>query len=393
MNGRYDVVIVGGAIYGASVAFHLATDPDFEGSILVVERDPSYEFASTSHTNSCIRQQFSEPLNVQISQYGADYILNFRARSGMDDAPALRLHSFGYMYLADTPEFALALKASQQVQASLGAGTRHMTRDQISKVYPFYALDDIIAGNHNTVNEGYFDGGTLFDWWKRGAKRRGVTFVHDEVVGMARAGDRVTAVVLKSGAEVGCDWVVNASGPRAAQTAAMAGITLPVEPRKRYTFVFQAETPLDRNLPLTIDPSGVHVRTDGKYYMAGATPDHDPAVAPDDFTFDHEIWENKVWPAIATRIPAFERVRVINSWVGHYAYNTLDQNAVVGPHPEVPNFVFVNGFSGHGLQQSPALGRGMAEWIIHGAYRTLDLSPLGYARIAANQPIIEKAII
>ncbi|MCF7698774.1 NAD(P)/FAD-dependent oxidoreductase [Loktanella sp. M215] len=393
MNAAYDVVIVGGAIYGASVAFHLATDPDFDGTILVVERDPTYQFASTSHTNSCIRQQFSEPLNVQISQYGAEYILNFRARSGMEDAPALRLHSFGYMYLADTPAFATALQASQRVQASLGAGTRHMTRDQIAAAYPFYALDDIIAGNHNTVNEGYFDGGTLFDWWKRGAKRAGVTFVTAEVTGMTRTGDRVTAVQLKSGTEVACNWVVNASGPRGALTAAMAGLTLPVEPRKRYTFVFQAETPLDRDLPLTIDPSGVHVRTDGTYYMAGCPPEDDHPVDPTDFAFDHTLWEDKVWPAIATRIPAFERVKVINSWVGHYAYNTLDQNAVVGPHPQVANFIFVNGFSGHGLQQSPALGRGMAEWITHGAYRTLDLTALGYARIAANRPIVEKAII
>ncbi|MBU2361044.1 MAG: FAD-binding oxidoreductase, partial [Alphaproteobacteria bacterium] len=305
----------------------------------------------------------------------------------------LRLHSFGYMYLADTPAFATALQASQRVQASLGAGTQHMTRDQIAAAYPFYALDDIIAGNHNTLNEGYFDGGTLFDWWRRGAKRAGVTFVSDEVTGMTRTGDRVTAVQLKSGTEVACNWVVNASGPRGALTAAMAGLTLPVEPRKRYTFVFQAETPLARDLPLTIDPSGVHVRTDGTYYMAGCPPEDDQPVDPTDFAFDHTLWEDKVWPAIATRIPAFERVKVINSWVGHYAYNTLDQNAVVGPHPQVANFIFVNGFSGHGLQQSPALGRGMAEWITHGAYRTLDLTPLGYARIAANRPIVEKAII
>lgn len=393
MNAAYDVVIIGGAMYGASVAFHLVADPDFDGTVLVVERDPTYRFAATSHTNSCIRQQFSEPLNVQISQYGAEYILNFRALSGMADAPDLRLHSFGYMYLADTPGFAAALKATQQVQAALGAATRHMTTAQIAAAYPFYNLDGIVAGNHNPVNEGYFDGGTLFDWWKRGARRAGVTFVTDEVIGMSRDADRVTAVQLRSGAEVACGWVVNATGPRGARTAALAGIALPVEPRKRYTFIFQAETPLDRDLPLTIDPGGVHVRTDGAYYMAGATPDHDPAVEPDDFGFDQTIWMDKVWPAIATRIPAFERIRVVNEWVGHYDYNTLDQNAIVGPHPQIGNFICVNGFSGHGLQQSPAIGRGMAEWIVHGRYRTLDLSPLGYARIAANRPVIEKAII
>ncbi|SEN60188.1 Glycine/D-amino acid oxidase [Loktanella fryxellensis] len=380
-------------MYGASIAFHLASDPDFDGRVTVIERDPTYAFAATSHTNSCIRQQFSDPLNVQISQYGAEYILNFRARSGLADAPDLRLHSFGYLYLADTPDFAAALRDSQQVQAGLGAATRHMTRDQIAEAYPFYALDDIVAGNHNTVNEGYFDGGTLFDWWKRGAKRLGVTFVHDEVVDVIQEADRVTGVRLASGEIIACCWLVNAAGTRAAQVAGMAGIALPVEARKRYTYVFQAETPLDRDLPLTIDPSGVHVRSDGRYYMAGSPPGDDPAVDPADFAFDHALWQDKVWPAIATRIPAFERVRVINEWVGHYDYNTLDQNAVVGPNPDIANFIHVNGFSGHGLQQSPAIGRGMAEWIVHGAYRTLDLTPLGYARIAAGRPIVEKAII
>ena len=173
----------------------------------------------------------------------------------------------------------------------------------------------------------------------------------------------------------------------------MAGIEVPVEPRKRYTFVFDAARPLDRDLPLTIDPSGVHMRTDGRYYLAGCPPDVDPAVDYDDFEADHDLWENKVWPTLAHRIPQFEAIRLVNSWVGHYAYNTLDQNAIVGPHTEVANFLFVNGFSGHGLQQSPAIGRGLAEWITWGEFRTLDLTPFGYGRIERCEPFAERAII
>jgi glycine/D-amino acid oxidase-like deaminating enzyme len=187
--------------------------------------------------------------------------------------------------------------------------------------------------------------------------------------------------------------VVNCSGPRAAATAAMAGIELPVRPRKRYTFIFDAAHPLERDLPLTIDPSGVHMRSEGKYYLAGCPPDIDPDVAYDDFGFDHSIWQEKVWPIIASRVPAFEEVKVINEWVGHYAYNTFDQNAVIGRHSKVANFVFLNGFSGHGLQQSPAMGRGVAELIAHGAYRSLDLSPFGYDRLERGEKFIEKAVI
>ncbi|GAA6176605.1 NAD(P)/FAD-dependent oxidoreductase [Sulfitobacter pacificus] len=392
----YDVVIVGGAIYGSSVAWWLTQMKGFDGRILVVERDPTYEFASTSHTNSCIRQQFSNRLNIQISRFGAEFIKGFRGFMGGDpEVPNLVLQSYGYMYLADTPEFAETLRESQAIQAAEGAHTRHMTRDQIAAEYPFYQLDDVLAANHNLVDEGYFDGGTMFDWFKRMARRNGVEYIHDEVTAMSlnAAGTGVASVTLKSGDTIACGTVVNASGPRAAATAQMAGIDLPVRPRKRYTFIFDAANPLDRDLPLTIDPSGVHMRSEGKYYLAGCPPDEDPDVAPDDFGFDHSLWQEKVWPIVATRVPAFEQVKVINEWVGHYAYNTFDQNAVVGRHTKVANFVFVNGFSGHGLQQSPALGRGVAEQIAYGEYRTLDLAPFGFNRLENQYKFMENAVI
>ena len=392
----YDVVIVGGAIYGSSVAWFLTSNPDFDGRILVVERDPTYEFASTSHTNSCIRQQFSEPINVQISQFGAEYVKNFRSFMCNDpEVPSLRLHSFGYLYLADNEAFATVLRENQRIPAALGAGTKHITADEIAESYPFYNLDGIIAGNHNLIDEGYFDGNSLFDWWKRKAKQRGVEFLTNEVIAMNRnaAETQVESVILASGEVVACGTVVNCSGPRAALTARMAGIEIPVEPRKRFTFVFDAAQPLDRDLPLTIDPSGVHMRTDGKYYMAGCPPNDDGPVDHTDFTDDHAIWEDKVWPVLATRVPQFEAIKLRQSWVGHYAYNTLDQNAILGRHPQMQNFIFCNGFSGHGLQQSPAIGRGLSELITYGGYRTLDLSPLGYERVAENRPLIEKAVI
>ena len=395
-HASYDVVIVGGAIFGSSVAWWLTQMSGFKGKVLVVERDPSYQFASTSHTNSCIRQQFTAAINIKVSQFGVEFIKNFRRFMGDDpEVPHLALHSFGYLYLADTPEFAQTLKQNQQVQMALGAGTRHLSREEIAAAYPFYQLDDILAANHNTDNEGYFDGGTMFDWFKRMARRNGVEYIHDEVVAMTKSADgtAITGVRLKSGSTVRCGTIVNASGPRALATAQMAGLSLPVEPRKRYTFIFDAANPLDRDLPLTIDPSGVHFRTDGKYYMAGCPPEEDPAVAYDDFGFDHELWENKVWPAVATRVPQLDQVKVINEWVGHYAYNVLDQNAILGRHSVVSNFIFLNGFSGHGLQQSPALGRGIAELITYGEYRSLDLSPFEYQRIESNQTMIEKAVI
>jgi glycine/D-amino acid oxidase-like deaminating enzyme len=309
--------------------------------------------------------------------------------------PQLSIQSFGYMYLADNEGFAEVLRENQAVQQASGAGTKVMSAQEIKRDYPFYNVSDIVAGSHNLIDEGYFDGNTLFDWWKRSARERGAEYITNEVVAMQlnASGSKVQSIELKSGERISCGTVVNASGPRAVLTSRMAGIEIPVEPRKRYTFIFAAEQPLDQDLPLTIDPTGVHMRTEGQYYLAGCPPDLDPAVDYDDFVQDHSIWENKVWPVIAHRIPQFEAIKLTNSWAGHYSFNTFDQNAILGPHTQVENFVFVNGFSGHGFQQSPAMGRGIAESITYGEYRALDLSPFSYERIVNNQPFVEKAVI
>jgi glycine/D-amino acid oxidase-like deaminating enzyme len=271
-----------------------------------------------------------------------------------------------------------------------------LNAEQILERYPFYNVDDIVLGSINTVDEGYWEGSTVFEWWRKSARERGVEYIQNEVVSMSKnaSGTRVESVTLKSGEVIHCDKVLNASGPRAVLTSRMAGIELPVEPRKRFTWMFKAEQPLDRDLPLTIDPSGVHMReVGGGIYQAGGHSEIDPAVDYDDFAMDLNIWQDKIWPTIATRVPQFEAVKVTSEWAGHYAYNTFDHNAIMGQHNEIDNFYFLNGFSGHGLQQSPAMGRGTAEMLVYGEYRSLDMSPFNYDRIVNNTPIVEKAVI
>ncbi len=389
----YDVIIVGGAIIGSSLAWFL-TNEGFDGRVLVVEKDPTYQNSATAHTNSCMRQQFSNELNIGMSQFAAEFVRNFPDYMGEDpDVPELATQFYGYMYLADTEEFADTLRTNQLLQVAHGAETKIMSPEEILAEYPFYNLDGIICGSHNLKDEGYFDSGTMFDWWRKQARQRGVEYLANEVVDVDRSAHVVTGIRLRSGEALACGTLVNAAGPRAVEIAKMVGVELPVEPRRRYSFVFDAQEPLDRDLPLTIDPSGVHVRSEGTSYLAGCPPDHDPAVAYDDFAVDPDIWEDKVWPVLAHRIPAFERIKLQNKWVGHYSFNTFDQNVIVGPHHEVSNLVFANGFSGHGLQQSPAIGRGVAEWLTHGSYQTLDLRPLGYHRIVTHHRFIETAII
>lgn len=387
----YDVVIVGGAIIGSSAAWWLSRNPDFQGRILVVERDPTYEHASTTGTASCIRHQYSNPLNVRISLFGTEFVKNFKDFAG-NDAPDVRLIEHGYLYLSNGG-YDATHRENQVTQETLGAATRILTPDEIAERWPFYNLDTITLGSWNPVGEGWFDSATMFETFRRKAREAGVEYVTNEVADITVTGGQATGITLKSGQKIACGTVVNAAGPRAAAVAAMAGLDLPVEPRKRCLFVFDAQTPLDRTLPLTITPEGVHVRSERQFYLAGTVPKPDTRVEHDDFSIAYDEFEDDIWPTVAHWIPAFEAIKVVNAWACHYAYNTLDHNAVIGPHPDVPNLLFCNGFSGHGVQQSPAMGRGISELIVYGAYRELDLSELGYERVVSGTPFLEKAII
>ena len=344
-----------------------------------------------------MRQQFSTKLNVQISQFAADFVLNLQEY--MVDKiriPKLKINSFGYMYLADDVSFAETLKDNQKIQIEAGAATELLSPTEIKLRYPFYNVEDIILGSINLVNEGYWDSMAVFDCWRNKAQENGVEYIENQVVDIIKnkSGDRIKSIKLRSGELIAGENFVNASGPRAAFTSKMAGIDIPVEPRKRYSWIFKAEKPLDRQLPLTIDPSGIHVRENGGgTYQAGGHGVEDPAVDFDDFSMDHDLWEEKVWPILAHRIPNFESIKLMHDWAGHYSMNTLDQNAIVGPHNEVQNFFFLNGFSGHGTQQAPAMGRAVSELLTYGAYQTLDMTPFHYERLLKGKRLVEKAVI
>ncbi len=401
MRDSYDVVIVGGAAVGSAIAYFLTLDTVFDGSVLVVERDPSYARAATSLSFASIRNQFSNPVNVRISQFGTDFILNFAETMRIgEERPDLHFHEGGYLFLARTDDQVQTLRENHEVQRACGADVVLWHRDELAEAFPHLNVDDIALASYGRSGEGWFDNTGLMHGFRAKARDQGADFVADEVVAIGRDGDKVVSVRLKSGAVVKAGTVVNASGPRAALTARMAGLDIPVEPRKRTVFVFDcARSPEGSarvnhgRLPLMIDPGGVFCRPEGRYFLAGCPPVEDPAVDWDDFEPRHEEFEDIVWPALAARSPDFEAIKVVNQWAGHYDFNTLDHNLVVGRHPQVANFIFANGFSGHGLQQAPATGRGVAELIVHGEYRTLDLGELGFERVMANRPFLEKAVI
>lgn len=402
MKQSYDVVIVGGAVIGSAVAYFLTANPDFKGSVLVVERDPTYAKAATSLSSSSIRTQFSNPINVKISQYGSAFIKGFgdAMQVAGEARPDLNFHQGGYLFLANTPEQEQTLRENHAVQRACGADVVLWGQEDLARAFPHLRVDDIRLASYGRSGEGWFSNTGLMNGFKAKARAQGAEYVTDDVVAIGRDGALVTSVTLKSGAVVRAGTVVNASGPRAALTARMAGLDVPVEPRKRTLFVFDcAQTPEGSatvnqgRLPLMIDPTGVFCRPEGRFFLTGASPVEDPAADWDDFEPRYEEFEDIIWPALAERSPGFEAIKVVNQWAGHYDFNTLDHNLIVGRHPEVANFVFANGFSGHGLQQGPAAGRGVSELIIYGGFRTLDLTEVGYERIAEGRPFLEKAVI
>jgi FAD-dependent oxidoreductase domain-containing protein 1 len=388
-----DVVIVGGAIVGSAVATFLRKRGDWHGRVLVVERDTTFRTSSTTLSAASIRLQFSTPLNIEISRFGVELIKHLDAWLGLDGQPPPEVDFVegGYLFLATSAGLPI-LESNHAVQREHGVQVALLTPKELLARFPWMNVDDVAGGSLGLADEGWFDAYALLQAFRRKARSLGAEEVAGEVVEIERDGSRASGVRLADGRRITADWVVNAAGPRAAGVAAMAGLQLPVSPRKRMVFHFDCRTRIAS--PLTIDTSGVYFRPEGPNYIAGSSPHGEQ---PDPDTFDLEVdrswFDEVVWPAIAHRVPAFEAIRLLDAWAGHYEVNTLDHNAVIGPHPDLPNFLFANGFSGHGLQQAPAAGRALSEWIATGDYETIDMRPLGYERIAANQPYRELNVI
>lgn len=395
-RNHYDVVIVGGATTGTSIAWHLQNNPNFNGSILVVERDPTLQYSATKASNNCMRQQFATKINVEIAQYAAEFVKRFGSHFGNDECvPNDSIRNFGYLYLSDSKSFTEILQQDQRLQASCGAGTHLLSASEIKQKYPFFHVDDLDTGSLNTKDEGAFNALGMVEWMRKSACESGVEYVDNEVIDMTVDGSKISSIMLRSGERITVNTVVNAAGTRAAQVSGLADIDLPIEARRRYTYIFEVDEPLPQDLPLTIDPTGVHLRSYGaKNYLVGCPPiGPDVAVDVDDFSFAENAWDDKILPIISHRIPHFSTARVTDSWMGHYEFNTFDHNAIVGPHDRVTNFLFCVGFSGHGSQQAPACGRAVAELIVHGTFQTLDLSVLSYSRIPEGRPLTERAVI
>lgn len=392
-----DVVIAGGAVMGSSVACHLAADPAFKGSVVVVEKDPTYQFSASALSAASIRQQYSSPINIQISLYGIRYLREIGERLAVgDDRPQIDLHEGGYLYLGGGSA-AQVLRENHAVQVAGGADILLLDPAALKDRFPWLNTEGVEVGTWGRTGEGWFDGWALMQAFRKKARSLGVTYVEGDVTDVEREGDKVVAVRLADGSRIACGALVNTAGASGGRRlAAAAGIEIPVEGRKRCVFSFTCRGEV-ANAPLLIDTTGVWCRpegrggSDGQMFICGGSPPGDDPES-DEFEVEWGQFEEHFWPALAERIPAFESIRPGRAWAGHYDLNLLDHNAIIGP-AGFRNFYLANGFSGHGLQQSPAVGRALAELIVHGRYLTLDLSAMGFDRIAQNRPLLERNVI
>ncbi len=387
-----DVLIVGGAAVGSATAYFLASQPSFKGSILVVEQDPTYARSATALSAASIRHQFSTPENIRLSQFGSSFLKSVGEHLSVDgEAPAIGFKERGYLFLATAQGLGI-LQSNHLTQCAENVDVSLLTPAQLQSRFPWLNVDDLSAGSFGNTGEGWLDAYALMQGFRRKALSLGVQYRQARVEALSRQGRLVTSARLSTGELVTCGTVVNAAGTGATALAQSAGIALPVQARKRSIFYFTSSARLP-TCPMVIGPTGAYFRPEGEGYLCGIAPSPEQDTECHDFEVQHSLFEEVLWPILAARVPGFEALRLQRSWAGHYDMNLLDHNAIVGAHPDVDNFLFANGFSGHGLQQSPAIGRALSELVTFGEFRTLQLGALGWARVIEGRPLREINVV
>ena len=394
MVQTYDVVIIGGGIIGSAIAYFLTASPDFQGEVAVIERDPSYAKASTPRSLGGVRQQFSIRENIEIGLFGVEFVKSASQYLKVDnDHLDLSWRELGYLFLASS-EGERILVENQELQSQCGAKIDILDPENLKSKFPWLNIDGITLGSFGYQGEGWLDPSMFLNAFRAKARSLGANYLYNEVTEIIKHKQKINSVILDNGVQIDCSFLVNAAGAWAGTVAELAEIQLPVVPKKRIIYGLDCREKLHPKLPLVIDSSGVFIRSEGTGFVCGVSPPgHLDPDSWNDMEVDHSLFEEIIWPAIANRIPAFEAVKVTNAWAGWYDYNTLDQNGVIGPHGEISNFFFANGFSGHGLQQSPAIGRAIMELITFGEYRTIDLSRFSHERIIRELPLTEKNVV
>lgn len=382
------IVIIGGGVIGSSTAYYLAL-AGHAADVVVIEPDPTYEFAATPRATGGIHQLFSVPENIRIAQYGHEIYGQFETLMAVDgDKAPIDFHRMGYLWLGSGRDDIDQLMASWRVQTAHDARVELLDRQGVKHRFRSMRVDDIDIAAYSP-DDGFMDPYSVLMGFRRKATSLGIEYRKDRVVDFEVTDKLVAALRLESGGHIAADKVLNAANCWGPELWGKLGMKVPVYPLHRLTFYFEIREKLEM-MPLTRHISrNVSFRPQGAGYISGNTK-YD--VAPGfDWEVDYNYFDEAIWPGLAERVPAFGALKVTGAWAGHYDQNSFDNNAILGPWTGgVENFHIALGFSGHGLMQAPAVGRGLSELLLYGRYQTLDLSRLGYRRIIDNAPLLDE---
>ncbi|XP_015431157.1 PREDICTED: FAD-dependent oxidoreductase domain-containing protein 1 [Dufourea novaeangliae] len=413
-----DIVVIGGGVIGSSIAYWLKKRYYKTMKVIVVEKNPMYTTASTVLSVGGLRQQFSLQENVEMSLFGAEFLRNINDYLGIEGEPPIDsfFHPYGYLMLA-SEKGASTLIENSKLQNFLGANNILLSSTKLKDMFPWMNTDDVALGCLGLEKEGWFDPWSLLCAFKKKALMLGVEYAYAEAKGFEYKknkgehikDEKLDKLIIETPEgerrTITFALAVVAAGAYSAKIARMAkigfqsgdikSIALPVEPRKRYVYCFHCPEGPGINTPFTIDYSGTYFRREGLAgtYICGKSPEESEEPSIDDLSVDYDYFDEKVWPILAQRVPSFEKLKLKSCWAGFYEYNTFDQNGIIGMHPYHRNLLFATGFSGHGIQQAPAVGRAISELIIDGRYTTIDLSNLDFCRIIRNNRMLERNIV
>jgi len=302
-------VVIGGGVIGSSIAYNLAND-GFDGDILVIEKDPTYEFATTTLSAGGVREQFSLSENIMISQYGLTVFENFDEIMAVDGEPAhAEFKQHGYLFLGGEENWP-SIRKNYETQKGLGAQVSLLSIEELKELIPHLATDDLAGGSFGS-RDGYLDPYGVLQGFIRKGKQLGVEYLYEEVTSIEAQDGKVEGVITNKGTTIGCGIAVNAAGPYASVVGKMAGIDLPIDPVRKMAFVFDPKLKFDYDLPLVIDTDGLlYFRHEtGRTIMMGkSVPDEPPGF---NFEWDRDYYMEVVWPQVAKRVPVFDTAKLI----------------------------------------------------------------------------------
>jgi glycine/D-amino acid oxidase-like deaminating enzyme len=377
------IVIIGGGIMGSCIAYHLAV-AGMAADVVVVEPDPTYAYAATPRAVGGVRLQHALAENVQMSQYGNTVYAAFHEHvTGGTVEYDPQFYRMGYLYQVRGAADVAALQKIADMQESLGVRVLRLDRTLLRGRYPSFNFDDVDAATL-TPDDGQIDPNAALMGFRRAAEGRGVLYLQDRVVGLDVSDHLVRSARLQGGGSLAVDTVVNVANCWAAGICDMVGMPIPIEPVQRQQFFFDMQVTLEP-IPAMRHASGHSLRHLRTGYIAGYSAENQPAGF--NWDLDHAVFEEVLWPQLARQSTAFDAIKMKGGWVGHYDMNRLDGNPVIDRCPTVSNFIVAAGFSGHGLQHGPAIGRAVKEMLLDGGFRSIDLSRFNYRRVVDNEPL------